>query len=139
MLYTQDRSEQRKFLSAAWQKFLNKQVLDPLEDQLTKVIEIHPEYHMLIQNIESDYFPEQGEVNPFLHINLHLSLREQLSINQPHGIQEIYKKILGKTRDTHKTEHLMTDCIAEMIFSAQKNNTPMDHQAYVECLKSITY
>jgi len=94
---------------------------------------------MLIQNIESDYFPEQGEVNPFLHINLHLSLREQLSINQPHGIQEIYKKILGKTRDTHKTEHLMMDCIAEMIFSAQKNNTPMDHQAYVECLKSITY
>jgi hypothetical protein len=139
VLYTQDRSEQRKFLSAAWQKFLNKQVLDPLEDQLTKVIEIHPEYHMLIQNIESDYFPEQGEVNPFLHINLHLSLREQLSINQPHGIQEIYKKILGKTRDTHKTEHLMMDCIAEMIFSAQKNNTPMDHQAYVECLKSITY
>ena len=139
MLYTQDRSEQRKFLSAAWQKFLNKQVLDQLEDQLTKVIEIHPEYHMLIQNIESDYFPEQGEVNPFLHINLHLSLREQLSINQPHGIQEIYKKILGKTRDTHKTEHLMMDCIAEMIFSAQKNNTPMDHQAYVECLKSITY
>ena len=139
MLYTQDRSEQRKFLSTAWQKFLNKQILDPLEDQLTKVIEIHPEYHTLIQNIESDYFPEQGEVNPFLHINLHLSLREQLSINQPHGIQEIYQKILGKTQDAHKTEHLMMDCIAEMIFSSQKNNIPMDHQAYIECLKSIAY
>lgn len=137
MLYTQDRTEQRKFLAAAWEKFLAKQLLDPLEDQLTQVIKIHPEYHSLIKNIESDYFPEQGEVNPFLHINLHLSLREQLSINQPHGIQEIYQKILKKNQDSHQTEHQMMDCIAEMIFSAQKNNAPMDHQAYLQCLKSI--
>lgn len=135
MLYTQNRTEQRKFLAEAWQKFLDKKILDPLEDQLTRVIEIHPEYHTLIQNIESDYFPEQGEVNPFLHINLHLSLREQLSINQPHGIKEIYQKILNKCGDTHEAEHQMMDCIAEMIFSAQKNNTAMDHQAYTRCLE----
>ncbi len=135
MLYTQNRTEQRKFLAKAWQKFLDKKILDPLEDQLTRVIEIHPEYHTLIQNIESDYFPEQGEVNPFLHINLHLSLREQLSINQPHGINEIYQKILNKYSDAHEAEHQMMDCIAEMIFSAQKNNTAMDHQAYIRCLE----
>ena len=70
MLYTQDRTQQRKFLANAWQKFLNKQPLDPLEAQLTQIIKIHPEYHSLIQNIESDFFPESGEVNPFLHINL---------------------------------------------------------------------
>ena len=136
MLYTQDRTQQRKFLATAWEKFLAKQILDPLEDQLTQVIEIHPEYHSLIQNIESDYFPEQGEVNPFLHINLHLSLREQLSINQPPGIKEIYQKILNKAKDFHEAEHLMMDCIAEMIFSSQKNNAPMDHQAYIRCLKN---
>ncbi len=139
MLYTQDRTQQRKFLAAAWEKFLAKQLLDPLEDQLTQVIKIHPEYHSLIKDIESDYFPEQGEVNPFLHINLHLSLREQLSINQPQGIQEIYQKILKKNQDPHQAEHQMMDCIAEMIFSAQKNNAPMDHQAYMRCLKSISH
>ncbi|MDC9726936.1 MAG: DUF1841 family protein [Candidatus Thioglobus sp.] len=136
MLYTQDRSEQRKFLANAWQKYLDKKILDPLEDQLTQVIELHPEYHQLINNTESDYFPEQGEVNPFLHINLHLSLREQLSINQPPGINEYYQTILNKVQDPHKAEHLMMDCIAQMIFSSQKNNTPMDHQAYIHCLKS---
>jgi hypothetical protein len=50
------------------------------------------------------YFPEQGEVNPFLHINLHLSLKEQLSINQPLGIQEYYQKILNKVKDPHEAE-----------------------------------
>jgi len=138
MLYTQNRDEQRKFLANAWQKFLDKKLLDPLEDQLTKVIGIHPEYHQLIQDIESDYFPEQGEVNPFLHINLHLALREQLSINQPIGIKDYYQKLLNKVKDPHEVEHKMMDCIAQMIFSSQKNNTPMDHQAYIECLKSIS-
>ncbi|SMN15220.1 hypothetical protein CRYPA_1322 [uncultured Candidatus Thioglobus sp.] len=137
MLYTQDRSEQRKFLANAWQKFLDKKILDPLETQLTQVIEIHPEYHSLIKNIESDYFPEQGEVNPFLHINLHLSLREQLSINQPPGIKEAYQKVVNKVGDPHKAEHQIMNCIAEMIFSSQKNSSPMNHQAYVKCLKSI--
>jgi len=135
MLYTQDRTQQRQFLANAWQKFLDKKVLDPLEDQLTQVIEMHPEYHKLINNVESEYFPEQGEVNPFLHINLHLSLREQLSINQPTGINEYYQKILNKAQDPHEAEHLMMDCIAQMIFSSQKNNTPMDHQAYIRCLE----
>jgi len=138
MLYTQNRDEQRKFLANAWQKFLDKKLLDSLEDQLTKVIEIHPEYHQLIQDIESDYFPEQGEVNPFLHINLHLALREQLSINQPIGIKDYYQRLLSKVKDPHEVEHKMMDCIAQMIFSSQKNNTPMDHQAYIECLKSIS-
>lgn len=135
MLYTQDRTQQRQFLANAWQKFLDKKALDPLEDQLTQVIEMHPEYHKLINDVESEYFPEQGEVNPFLHINLHLSLREQLSINQPTGINEYYQKILNKVQDPHEVEHKMMDCIAQMIFSSQKNNTPMDHQAYIRCLE----
>jgi len=136
VLYTQDRTQQRQFLANAWQKFLDKKTLDPLEEQLTQVIEMHPEYHTYINNVESDYSPEQGEVNPFLHINLHLSLREQLSINQPIGIQNYYHKIVNKTKDLHESEHKMMDCIAEMIFSSQKNGAPMDHQAYMRCLQN---
>jgi hypothetical protein len=51
--------------------------------------------------------------------------QEQLSINQPLGIQEYYQKILNKVKDPHEAEHKMMDCIAEMIFSSQKNNAPL--------------
>jgi hypothetical protein len=136
VFYSQDRTQQRQFLANAWQKFLDKQALDPLEIQLTQVIQMHPEYHKLINNVASDYFPEQGEVNPFLHINLHLSLTEQLSINQPLGIQTYYQQILHKVKDPHEAEHKMMDCIAEMIFSSQKNNTAMNHPAYLRCLQN---
>ena len=137
MLYTQDKTQQRQFLANAWQKSLNKQILEPLEEQLAQIIQIHPEYHQLIEDIDADYFPEQGEVNPFLHLNLHLSLREQISINQPSGIKDYYQNILNLLKDPHEAEHKMMDCIAQMIFSSQKNNTPMDYQAYLKCIKTI--
>ena len=76
------------------------------------------------------------KVNPFLHINLHLALRDQLSINQPAGIKNAYDTLLVKLKDEHAVEHLLMDCIAEMIFSSQKNHTPMDHQAYFQCIQN---
>ena len=135
MLYSQDRTKQRQFLARSWQKYNNNEPLEALETLLASIIQIHPEYHDLINNIDADYFPEQGEVNPFLHINLHLALRDQLSINQPPGIKEAYDTLLAKLKDEHAVEHLMMDCIAEMIFSSQKNNTPMDQQAYFQCIQ----
>jgi|TARA_B100001079_G_scaffold3120_1_gene2664 hypothetical protein len=134
LFYSQNRKEQRKFLANAWQKFLSNKSLEPIEVELTSIIKIHPEYQKLINDIELDYFPESGEVNPFLHINLHLSLREQLSINQPKGIRNYYDKIINKVKDPHEAEHIMMECIAEMIFLSQKNNTVMDHKAYISCL-----
>ena len=114
-MFSQDRKKQREFLAKSWQKYNSNKPLEPLEEQLVSIIQIHPEYHNLIDNIESEYFPEQGKVNPFLHINLHLALRDQLSINQPKCVKEVYQKLINKYKDPHEVEHLMMECIAEMI------------------------
>ena len=136
MLYSQNRSEQRAFLSNAWVKFQNNESLDPMESQLVEIIKLHPEYHHLIQTTDAEYFPEHGQVNPFLHINLHLALREQLSINQPIEVRLAYDSLLEKIKDPHEVEHSLIDCIAEMIFSAQKNNSPFDYENYKRCLNN---
>ena len=136
-MFSQDRKKQREYLAASWQKYTKNEPLEPLEKQLASIIEIHPEYHELIGNINSDYFPEQGEVNPFLHINLHLALRDQLSIDQPKGIKEAHKKLINQNKDSHKVEHLMMECIAEMIYISQKNNTVMDHENYLNCITDL--
>ena len=65
-MFSQDRKKQREFLAKSWQKYTNNKPLEPLEKQLVSIIEIHPEYHDLIVNIDSECFPEQGGVNPFL-------------------------------------------------------------------------
>jgi len=137
-VFSQDRKKQREFLSKSWQKYTSNITLEPLEQQLVSIIEIHPEYHDLIDNIESEYFTEQGEVNPFLHINLHLVLREQLSINQPKGIKEVHQKLIKQHKDPHAVEHLMMEYIAEMIYISQKNNTAMDLGNYLNSITSLS-
>ena len=136
-MFSQDRKKQREFLAKSWHKYTNNIPLEPLEEQLVSIIEIHPEYHDHIDNIDSEYFPEQGEVNPFLHINLHLSLRGQLSINQPKGVKEVHQKLSNQYKDSHEVEHLMMECIAEMIYLSQKNNTAMDQEGYLNCIKGL--
>ncbi len=136
-MFAQDRKKQREFLTKSWQKYTSNKPLEPLEEQLVSIIEIHPEFHDLISNIDSEYFPEQGEVNPFLHINLHLALREQISINQPKGVNKVHQKLINQNIDPHEVEHLMMECIAEMIYISQKNNTTIDQESYLNCITSL--
>ena len=136
-MITTDRSKQRKFLAKSWQRYKSKDKLEPLELQLVKIIERHPEYQDIIKNLEDEYFPEQGKVNPFLHINLHLSLQDQLKLDQPKGIKKIYKELLNKIKDIHQVEHIMMEQIAEMIFISQKYNKPIDLECYLKSLKQL--
>jgi len=136
-VFSQDRSKQREFLANSWQKHMNAEILEPLELQLALIVQRHPEYHALINDINLEYFPEQGKTNPFLHINLHLALQDQLTLNQPIGINNIYKKLIAKHSDSHEVEHLMMECIAEMIYYAQKTNLPFDLVKYNNNLQNI--
>ena len=136
-MFTSDRSKQRQYLKQAWEKYTRQDQLEPLELQLAEIVEKHPEYHDLIKNLDSEYFPEQGNTNPFLHINLHLTLQDQLTMDQPKGIREIHNKLLVKIKDGHEVEHMMMEHIAEMIFNAQKNNTAFDLDGYIIALKKL--
>ena len=136
-MFTSDRSKQRQYLKQAWEKYTRQDQLEPLELQLAKIVEKHPEYHDLIKNLDSEYFPEQGNTNPFLHINLHLTLQDQLTMDQPKGIRGIHNKLLVKIKDEHEVEHMMMEHIAEMIFNAQKNNTAFDLNGYIIALKKL--
>ena len=136
-MFTSDRSKQRQYLKQAWEKYTSHEQLEPLELQLSKIVEQHPEYQNLIKNLDSEYFPEQGNTNPYLHINLHLTLQDQITIDQPKGIKEIYSQLLLKIKDAHEVEHMMMEHIAEMIFNAQKNNAAFDLDVYIQALKQL--
>ena len=136
-MFTSDRSKQRQYLKQAWEKYTSQEQLDPLELQLSKIVEQHPEYQNLIKNLDSEYFPEQGNTNPYLHINLHLTLQDQITMDQPKGIRDIHSQLIVKIKDAHEVEHMMMEHIAEMIFNAQKNNAAFDLDGYIKALKSL--
>ena len=124
----------------AWQKQLDKTPLTPLELQITAVVEWHPEYHddVMSDELDKDYTPDGGQTNPFLHMGLHLGIREQVATNRPAGINAIFSTLAAKTGDAHTAEHQMIDCLAETLWEAQSHNNSPDQQKYLQRLHQLT-
>ncbi|HYG31456.1 MAG TPA: DUF1841 family protein [Methylophilaceae bacterium] len=138
-LFNPSRDQVRQFFFDAWAKFRQQQPLSPLEAVAVEVIQMHPEYHQVLdepeQYLEQSYFPEMGETNPFLHLSLHLSILEQVAINQPAGIAGFYKTLLDKHGNALGAQHDLMDCLAEVIWQSQRNDAPLDAQAYLQCME----
>jgi hypothetical protein len=139
VIFGQDRNELRQMYVDAWQKRLEGSVMSPLEDQIAGVVELHPEYHAALSSddLDKDYSVEGGQSNPFLHMGLHLGIREQLATNRPAGISELFKALAARTGDVHEAEHQMIECLAETLWESQSQNKPPDEQAYLERLKRL--
>lgn len=140
MIFSQDRKQLRQMYIDSWAKFVDKKSMTDLEIQIARVIEHHPEYHNLMNEdfVDSDYLPEQGQSNPFLHMGLHLSLIEQIATNRPQGIQAVYQQLVSQYKgDEHKVHHLMMDYLIEAMWTSQKYNKLPDEQAYLKQLQLL--
>ena len=139
MLFNPSRDEARNFLFESWRKRKAGELLTPLEDLAAQLIAKHPEHHTALENPErhqdKDYLPEQGAANPFLHLMMHLTIEEQISINQPTGIRAQFARLTRKLESEHDAQHRMMECLGEMIWQAQRNHTPPDAVIYFACLE----
>ncbi len=139
MIFGSDRDELRQMYIDAWRKSCAGELMSPLESQIAQVIQEHPEYQsaMTADTLEESYAPEGGKTNPFLHMGLHLAVREQVATNRPQGIAEVFEQLLTKAGDRLAAEHQVLDCLAEALWTAQNNNAAPDEQAYLESLRRL--
>jgi len=139
-VYGQDRNQIRQVYLDAWKKHRSGQALDSMQQIIVGIIQNHPEYHAELESgvaLEKDYTPEMGQSNPFLHMGLHIAIQEQLSTGQPRGIVAVYQQLQLKFQDSHRVEHMMMDCLAQLIWEAQSQGRQPDQQAYVENLRKL--
>jgi Domain of unknown function (DUF1841) len=138
-LFNPSRDEVREFFFDAWAKFKAQKPLTDLEKIGLGVMHMHPEYHAILDAPEQfkhqEYFPEFGETNPFLHMSLHLSILEQISINQPTGIAGIYEKLKLKHQNEHDAQHAILECLAETIWQAQRNHADLNATQYLQLMQ----
>ena len=139
MLFNPSRDEARDFLFESWRKRRAGELLTPLEDLAAQLIAKHPEYHAVLEDPErhqdQDYLPEHGATNPFLHLMMHLTIEEQISINQPAGIRAHFTRLTRQFESEHDAQHRMMECLGEMVWQAQRNRTPPDAAIYFSCLE----
>ena len=140
-MFSNERSSYRKAFILAWRKHQNEQILDPLESVIVEVIIKHPEYHALLSRgediLDSDFEGDGGEQNPFLHMGMHIGLLEQLNTNRPLGLQLAYKKLRVQTGDAHTADHMVMECLANVMWQAQRNGQMPDEQLYLSCVQKL--
>jgi hypothetical protein len=116
-------------------------LLEPLQHQLATVVEQHPEYHRLLEDDEGalgrDYTPESGQSNPFLHLGLHLAIREQVATDRPAGIAAVHRELSRRLGDVHEAEHRMLERLGEALWLGQRTGRPPDEAAYLESLRRL--
>ena len=137
----ESREQLRRRYLEAWRKFSAQQPLEPLEAQLAAVIAEHPEYVAWLESgdeaLTADFTPEGGRANPFLHMGLHLAIREQVATDRPRGIADVHERLARRAGDAHAAEHLMIEPLAETLWEAQRSGRPPDELAYLERLRRL--
>ena len=140
-MFTPSRDEARRFLAETWNKFRAGQPLSALERIAATIIAEHPEYHALLDAdavaVEAEFLPEAGVQNPFLHLGLHLTIREQVSTDRPPGIRALHASLTLRLGSVHEAEHRMLEVLGELLWESQRAGTMPDEMLYLERLKNL--
>jgi len=140
-LFNPSREEVREFFCTTWQKYQDGHVLTPLEMIASQWMEQHPEFHKILSDpsgaLEQEFTPEKGMTNPFLHLSMHLSISEQISIDQPPSIRHIANTLSRKLDSEHEAQHQIMECLGQVLWQAQNQSKPIDVTDYLELLKKL--
>lgn len=133
--HSQSRAELRQMYVDAWRKRREKLPVEPVEAQIADVVQDHPEYHSALEQgdqvLDKDFQPEAGATNPFLHMGLHLAIREQVATDRPPGIKAAFASLLSKQPSAHDAEHVLIELLAEALWNAQRSGQAPDERAYL--------
>lgn len=138
--HDQSRDQLRRMYVDAWRKHRERLPMEPVEAQIADVVAAHPEYHVLFADadraLQEDYTPERGESNPFLHMGIHLAIREQVGTDRPTGIREAHRALATRYGE-HEAEHLIGECLGRALWDAQRAGRQPDEQAYLESIRRL--
>ena len=139
VMFAPSQNDVRRFFCDAWRKHVAALPLTPIEAQVADWIAEHPEYHAELADVEAAlaavFDMEAGRTNPFLHLSMHLSITEQIGIDQPRGIKQAFELLRHRLGSAHDAQHEVMECLGEMIWASQRSGLPPDGQAYLDCVR----
>jgi hypothetical protein len=141
MFAGQSREQLRRAYLDAWRRSRSGAVLTPLESQIATVVGEHPEYHAWLEGGEAalvaEFEPGSGQSNPFLHLGMHLAIREQVATDRPAGIRALHATLALRQGGALQAEHRMMEALGETLWEAQRAGRAPDERAYLERLQRL--
>lgn len=137
-MFNPTKEEVRHFFCEVWRKTQVDAVLTPLEAIARDWMMQHTEYADDFNHNDAataEYSIEAGKSNPFLHLSMHLSIAEQISIDQPSGIRDVFQILATRLGSAHDAHHEIMECLGQMLWTAQRTGLPPDGETYLECIR----
>jgi len=138
-MFSPSAEDVRRFFVEAWQKRRAGAPATPIETIAADWIAEHPEHHddlaVLERALAARYDGSDGRSNPFLHLSMHLSISEQVSIDQPAGIRQALELLAARLGSRHAAQHEAMECLGRMLWDSQQSGKPPDGDAYVDCVR----
>ena len=131
---THSREQLRRSYVEAWQRQLQGLPLSPLQALIADIIGVHPEYQGLMGNANTASVHEatgDGGDNPFLHMGLHIAVREQLAIDRPPGIRALHAQLQARCGNLHAGEHILMEALGQTLWQAQRDHRMPDEANYL--------
>ena len=138
-VFAPTRADVREFFVQAATQRRAGAPLTPLETIAADWIEAHPQYAADLADAEAApaaarQDAQAGRENPFLHLSMHLSISEQVGIDQPRGIRQAFERLAARLGSAHEAQHEIMECLGRMLWEAQRRGQPPDGDAYVDCV-----
>jgi len=138
-MFAPSQNDVRRFFCEAYRKQRDGLPITPLEAVAADWIAQHPEYHADLADADAAlaavFDVEAGRTNPFLHLSMHLSISEQVSIDQPRGIKQAFELLAAKRGSAHAAQHEVMECLGEMMWASQRSGLPPDGEKYIDCVR----
>jgi len=138
-MFAPSSDDVRDFFVEAARKRGDGLPLTPLETIAADWIDAHPEYAADLADAEAAraavYAGDAGRENPFLHLSMHLSISEQIAIDQPVGIRPAFEALAARLGSAHAAQHEVMECLGTMLLEAQRSGRPPDGASYVDCVR----
>ncbi len=138
-MFAPSQNDVRRFFCATHAKRREGAPLTPMEALAADWIAEHPEYHAELADeaaaLAAVYDVEAGRTNPFLHLSMHLTITEQVAIDQPRGIKQACELLAARRGSAHEAHHEIMECLGEMIWASQRSGQPPDGHRYLDCVR----
>ena len=140
-MFSPSQADVRRFFCSVYAKAQAGQALEAIEIIASQWIDEHPEYHADLADetaaLAAVYTVEEGRTNPFLHLSMHLSIHEQMAIDQPTGIRAAVQRLAERRQSLHSAHHEVMECLGQMVWASQRSGLPPDGQAYLEAVRRL--
>ena len=138
-MFAPSQHDVRRFFCQTHSKQRGGMPLTPMETLAARWIAEHPEYDADLADVDAAlsarYTVDDGRANPFLHLSMHLTISEQVAIDQPRGIRQACDLLAARLGSAHEAQHQVMECLGEMVWTSQRTGLPPDGQAYLDCVR----